>query len=402
MVVLPPVNEPADYNSNYVLYWNGVALDLNRLVTTLSGPLNGPPGASRVLAILHLAIHDAYFAIKTDPNFSTYLSASSADTTMRLPPVLGATDPRQAVAGAANTVLIQQYTTPSSSVATATTLQLSQFLQSSVSAFPGLDTLSSSYRFGVAVGNAMLNLLAVKPGEPGFDQDSYRPTPGKFKFDDDPTNPVKIVPVDINNPTGPTKAIHVYQSPFYGMTAKRIAVQGTANGTPTEHILADPPSNDPVEYYSAFDDIYREGGAVGLNSTRRTPGQQVDGLFWAYDGSNLIGTPLRLFNQIMRKVAFERKPAATTDEKTNADFVRLFALFNASLADAGIFAWQEKYCYEFWRPLSSVREDDTPLADPFWLTLGAPETNSNQIPLKPPFPSCKQSSYPCQAHFPSQ
>lgn len=390
MVVLPPVNEPAEYNTNYVLYWNSVALDLNRLVTTLSGPLNGPPGASRVLAILHLAINDAYFAIKTDTGFSTYLSPTNEDATTRLPPVLGATDPRQAVAGAANTILMQQYTTPSSSVSTATTLQLSQFLQSSVSAFPALDTLSSSYRFGVAVGNAMLNLLAVKPGEPGFDQDSYRPTPGKFKFDDDPTNPVKIVPVDINNPTGPTKAIRVYQSPFYGMTAKRIAVQGTANGTPTEHILADPPSNDPVEYYSAFDDIYREGGAADLNSTRRTPAQQVNGLFWAYDGSNIIGTPLRLFNQIMRKLAFEKKPAATTDEKTNADFVRLFAMFNASLADAGIFAWQGKYCYEFWRPLSGVREDDTPVADPFWLTLGAPETNSNQIPLKPPFPSCKQ------------
>ena len=394
MVVLPPVNEPAEYNQNYILYWNSVALDLNRLVTTLAGPLNGPPGAARVLGILHLAIHDAYFAIETSSGTPTYLppSTNPGGPSTTLPPLLGATDARQAVAGAANTVLIQQYTTLSPNIATATTIQLAQFLRNAVSAFPSLDTLSSGYRFGVAVGNAMLNLLAIKPGEPGFDQDSYRPRPGKFRFDDDPTNPVRIVPVDVNDPTGPKQAVHIYQAPFYGMTAKRVAVQGVIDGAQTEHIIADPPINDLAEYYAAFDDIYREGGAPGLNTTRRTPQQTVIGFFWAYDGSNIIGTPPRLFNQIIRKIAFENKPAGITDEKTNADFARLFALINASMADAGIFAWQEKYCFEFWRPLSGVREDDSPFADPFWLTLGAPETNSNQIAIKPPFPACKYIS----------
>ena len=392
MVVLPPVNEPQDYNQNYVFYWNSVALDLNRLVTTLTGPNDGPPSGARTLGILHLAIHDAYFAVKPDPNFTTYLSPSEGD--VKLPPVLGATDARLAVAGAAVTVLNQQYTTPSPNIATATTIQLTQFIQNAVNAFPSLDTLSSSYRFGVAVGNAILSLLAIKPGEPGFDQDSYRPTPGKFKFDDDPTNPVRLVPVDVNDPSGPKKAIHIYQAPFYGLTAKRVAIQGVINGASTQHVIADPPTNDLVEYYSAFDDVYREGGAQALNTTRRTPEQTVSGFFWAYDGSNIIGTPTRLLNQILRKIAFERKPAAITDEVTNADFVRLFALFNASLADAGIFCWLEKYNFEFWRPLSGVRQDDTEFADPFWLTLGAPETNSNQIPIKPPFPACEHLSPP--------
>ncbi|KAK3179423.1 hypothetical protein OEA41_005545 [Lepraria neglecta] len=385
MVVLPHVDEPQEYNQNYVLYWNSVALDLNRLVVTIAGPNNGPPSAARALGILHLAIHDAYFAINPDGNFTTYLSSTEGE--VKLPPTLGATDARSAVAGAANTVLMQQYATQSSNVATASTIQLAQFIQNAVTAFPNLDTLSSSYRFGIAVGNAILNLLAIKPSEPGFDQDSYRPTPGKYKFNDDPTNPIRLVPVNINDPNGPKKAVHIYQAPFYGLTAKRLAVQGSVNGASTDHVLADPPSNDPVEYYSAFDDVYREGGAQTLNTTRRTPEQTVSGFFWAYDGSNLIGTPLRLFNQIMRKIAFDKRPAGVVDEATNADFVRLFALFNASLADVGIFAWQEKYNFEFWRPLSGVREDDTPLADPFWLTLGAPETNSNQIPIKPPFPA---------------
>jgi len=391
MVILPPVDEPQEYNQNYVLNWNSVALDLNRLVVTIAGPNNGPPGAARALGILHLAIHDAYFAINPDQKFTTYLSSTEGE--VKLPPTLGATDARLAVAGAANTVLMQQYTTSSSNVATASTIQLAQFIQNAVTAFPNLDTLSSSYRFGVAVGNAILSLLAIKSSEPGFDQDSYRPTPGKFKFDDDPTNPIRLVPVNINDPNGPKKAVHIYQAPFYGLTAKRLAVQGSVNGASTDHVLADPPSNDPVEYYSVLDDVYREGGAQTLNTTRRTPEQTVSGFFWAYDGSNLIGTPLRLFNQIMRKIAFDKRPAGVVDEATNADFVRLFALFNASLADVGIFAWREKYNFEFWRPLSGVREDDTPFADPFWLTLGAPETNSNQIPIKPPFPACEYLSF---------
>ncbi|KAI9881691.1 MAG: hypothetical protein M1823_006598 [Watsoniomyces obsoletus] len=72
------------------------------------------------------------------------------------------------------------------------------------------------------------------------------------------------------------------------------------------------------------------------------------------------------------------------------------------MTDAGKFAWKEKFRYEFWRPLSGVREHDAESgpaatspgaehlhadADPFWLALGAPETNSNSLSFKPPFPA---------------
>ena len=220
---------------------------------------------------------------------------------------------------------------------------------------------------------------------------NYTPPKGKYKFQDDPTNPIRIVHVDINNPNGPTQAVRFYDAPFYGQTAKRIAVQFQTNGQPDEHILADPPvgfgTNDPKEYYASFDDIYREGGASTLATTKRVPAQTTDGFFWAYDGSNLLGTPPRLFNQILRKIAFERKPAGITDEKTNADFVRLFAIANTAIGDAGIFAWLEKYTFSFWRPLTGVREDYTDRRDPFWFTLSAPATNSNAPAFKPPFPS---------------
>ena len=399
-IVLPPSSEPAVYNTNYVFYWNNVCLDLIRLVTSIEGntnnpppsaPNSGPPGASRALGILHLAINDAYFAINPDKKGvnTTYLTPNNTNPKAVLPAVEGATDARLAVAGAANTVLIQLFTTPASNVAFATTDRLTQFLNQAVSNFPNLDTLSMSYQFGVAVGKAILNLL--DQGQGIFGQDSYRPTPGLYKFNDDPTNPVRIVPVNPNDPDGPQRAIRFYQSPFYGMQALRVAVQGQTDGKFNEHLIADPPvgfgTNDPDEYYSSFSDVYREGGLSYLNSTKRTPIQTVTGFTWAYDGSNLLGTPPRVFNQCLRNIAWSRKVAGPTDEATNADFVRVFALFNAALADAGIFAWQEKYCFEFWRPLSGVRDDPTSAKDPFWFTEGSPDTNSNHFNFKPPFPS---------------
>lgn len=278
MVVLPPTNEPVEYNSNIILYWNNVALDLNRLTHSIGGPQGGPTLSSRVLAILHLAIHDAYFAIKPSPNFGTYLDPNAPEESpYRLPPVLGATDYHNAVAGAAVTVLRQQYATPSPNIAFNTTDQLSQFIRNATRGFPGLDALSSGYRFGIDVGNAMLNLLAIKPGEPGADQGDYRPTPGRYKFDDEPSHPVRIQPINPNDPNGPTRAARIYNAPFYGLTVKRFAVQHVVNGVSVDHVIANPPvgfgMEDIIEYNDSVRDVIRMGGEPLSNATKRTPNQ---------------------------------------------------------------------------------------------------------------------------------
>ena len=148
------------------------------------------------------------------------------------------------------------------------------------------------------------------------------------------------------------------------------------------------------------------GGAPNANETDRKPDETVAALFWAYDGANLIGTPPRLYNQILRKLAWDKKTpgAAPNDPAVTAEFARLFALANAAMADAGIFAWREKYYYGFWRPLSGIRQHDLEtgpkestmatghehldhLADPFWQAYGAPDTNTNNISFKPNFPA---------------
>ncbi|KAK4163735.1 phosphatidic acid phosphatase type 2/haloperoxidase [Cladorrhinum sp. PSN259] len=383
---LPKTDEPAEYNTNYILYFNNVGLDLNRLAHSLAtSPQGGPALSSRALGILHLAIHDAYFAIHPpdDCSFTCYLS--------ELPSLDGVSNARAAVAGAAITVLETLYATPSPTVADATTFALKQFINKAVDGFTYVDVLSPDFEFGRAVAKAILNLL-IYSGEPGAAQGQYRPKDGPFKFRPDPNHPVRLVPNDINNPGGPKHAETPYYGPFYGTGTRRFAVQMTVNGEETEHVIADPPvgfsRNDTVEDIDSLLDSMRSGAVLSDPRARRSARQYATGHFFAYDGVNLIGTPPRLYNQILRKIAYERRVADDlTAEANNADFARLFALCNAAMADAGIFAWKEKFTFEFWRPLSGIREHPSGLGDPFFQTVGAPETNKNETSFKPPFPA---------------
>ena len=369
-------------------------MDLNRITHSIAGPYTGPPLSARALSILHLAIHDCYFAIHPEManGFSTFLDPNCQNPLHKLPPTGGATDARNAVAAASIRILNKIYGTPNPTVATATTKIISQFIHDVTAAFDGIEALSPSYTFGKSVADAILKLLYINPDDESVQQGSYRPVPGEFKFDGDPSNPVRDFPIDPNQPNGPTEAVAIFHLPYYGELAKRIAVQMTVKGEPTEHILADPPNNvkrpqDLPEWVDALKDEIRMGGQFESNATKRRPDQRAAAIFWAYDGSNLIGTPPRFYNQILRRIAVQKMTANPSSEVTNAEFARLFALVNSAMADAGIFAWKTKWFYEYWRPETGVRETENELADPFFLSLGAPDTNSNRISFKPPFPS---------------
>lgn len=401
-IQLPPTGEPSYYNQNYILYWNSVGLDLNRLTHSLATlnqtcPQNGPPNSARCLAILHLAIHDAFFSIAKANNpappfkiYDTYLgSAAGGPTLPVLPPQ--AKNARLAVTGAAYTALSLLYA-PAMNYSTRATDELKTQLDLALTNFniTAANKVDPSYVYGANIAKVINDYLGLKG--PELSQDGYIPKDKRYYFNDEPTNPVRLVPVNVNATEigDPLKPFHVYHGPFYGDRAKRFAVQSN------NHLIADPPvgtatstSASKAEYVDSVHDVIRMGGAPNLRTTLRTPAQNAAAYFWAYDGANLIGTPPRLYNQMLRVVAWNRQPADSTptSDATNADFARLFALCNVAMADAGIFAWKEKYKWEFWRPLSGVRQEPTPLGDPFWLSLGAPDTNTNHIHFKPPFPS---------------
>jgi ABC-type molybdate transport system substrate-binding protein len=64
------------------------------------------------------------------------------------------------------------------------------------------------------------------------------------------------------------------------------------------------------------------------------------------------------------------------------------------MADAGIASWNAKYEYDFWRPVTGIRDganDGNPdtVGDVNWTPLGAPATNGtgDGVNFTPPFPS---------------
>lgn len=137
-------------------------------------------------------------------------------------------------------------------------------------------------------------------------------------------------------------------------------------------------------------------GTLPASVVGRTVDHTLIGIFWGYDGAAELGTPPRFYNQIVRRIAIQRKNSV-------GDNARLFAFLNVALADAGILCWDQKYIHNFWRPVLGVREHDRSMGaaaqanndindecDPLWLPLGAPATNSanqNFTQTQPEFPN---------------
>ena len=82
------------------------------------------------------------------------------------------------------------------------------------------------------------------------------------------------------------------------------------------------------------------------------------------------------------------------------DTARMLALINVAMAEAGIAAWDSKYFYNYWRPVTGIREadagtgpsglgDNNPgtAGDATYSPLGAPASNLTGPNFTPPFPA---------------
>lgn len=348
-----------------ILFWNAVALEANRLDHTgaMEGEHQaGPTLSSRAIAIIHLAMHDAYFGVAgvaaipgpAAPSEKLYLNA---------PPVYaGGDSPKKrsaAVAGAACTALVTLYSSQRPMI---------EAKMAEISGKNGSDDVA--FAFGRKVAYAVLELRKDDEKVVPRDEDHVA-APGPMRHRKDPYNPGQP-----------------YLGVAYGKT-RTFAVK-------TWQPLAPPPAKGTVDeqtYKDHFKEVYERGGDASLNITKRTPEQTAIGLYWAYDGPMKIGTPPRLYNQIVREIV---KTKANTTEQN----ARLFALINCAMGDSGIHAWHYKYCYDIWRPVVGIREDDkstgpaampdkaiTPPCDPFWKPLGAPRSNDTKPNFTPPFPA---------------
>jgi membrane-associated phospholipid phosphatase len=124
-----------------------------------------------------------------------------------------------------------------------------------------------------------------------------------------------------------------------------------------------PPALGSAAYALAFNEVKALGAATG---SVRTPDQTEIALFWA-DGAG-TETPPGHWNSIAQDIAGLR---GNTLEQN----ARLFALMNIAMADAAICAWDAKYTFHNWRPITAIRNAATD-PDPTW----------NSFIATPPFP----------------
>jgi hypothetical protein len=132
-----------------------------------------------------------------------------------------------------------------------------------------------------------------------------------------------------------------------------------AMASPDQFRPIGPPALGSEEWAAAYNEVKAYGAAI---NSLRTPDQSQIAVFWA-DGPG-TETPPGHFDHIARDVAIR----AGTSLEQNA---RLFALLNMAMADAGICAWDAKYRYDFWRPITAIHEgasDGNPATapDPAW------------------------------------
>ena len=125
----------------------------------------------------------------------------------------------------------------------------------------------------------------------------------------------------------------------------------------------------------------RLGGDGIVTPTERTDDQTIASTYWAYDGTPSLCAPPRLYNQIVVHIADQMGSNVL-------ELARLLALANVAMADAGIAIWESKYHYNFWRPITAIRESDEgtgptgagdgnpmTIGDPSFSPLGAPASN---------------------------
>jgi hypothetical protein len=126
------------------------------------------------------------------------------------------------------------------------------------------------------------------------------------------------------------------------------------------------PAGPPALTSAAYANDVNEVQAYGrLLSTVRTAEQTEIARFWA-DGGRTF-TPPGHWNQIAAR--FASQPGRSLLENA-----RLFALLDMALADAGIAAWDAKYTYNFWRPITAIRQADldgnpATIQDATWTSL---------------------------------
>src|SRR5437016_126348 len=296
-------------HADVVTEWNNAALEAIRDGHT------PPPIASRSLAILHVSIYDPVTGIaRTPDSYLVQISASASAS-------------REAAASAAaHETLVNLFPASVSSF---------DALHAAILAdIPDGPQKTAGIVWGEFVANQILaarandgsNAIVQPPG--GSGPGVWVPTPPAF------------LP---------------YLLPQWGFVVPFAMI------TSSQFRPLGPPSLDSERYAADYNEVKELGAAVG---STRTEDQTQIALFWA-DGAG-TETPPGHWNSIAQIIG-------AAQGNTLEENARLFALLNISMADAAICAWDAKYTFDFWRPVTAI-------------AFAEPELNWASFIVTPPFP----------------
>jgi hypothetical protein len=304
-------------HADVVTDWNRAALDAIRANRT------SPPQASRALAILHASIYDAINGITRshEPYFVQSDGPASASS-------------EAAASAAARAVLVALFPEDST--------RFDDLHAAITAATPVSPRKQMGLEWGEHVAREILawrasdNADAVVAAPSGSGPGLWQPTPPAFA---------------------------AYLLPQWAFVLP-FALPASAFMRPPG-----PPSLASPEWVADYNEVKRLGAAVG---SARTPEQSQIALFWS-DGPG-TETPPGHWNRLAQRVSADHR--ASLEETA-----RLFALLNLAMADAAICAWDAKYAYNFWRPVTAIRNGE---ADGNPATVADPEWTS--FIVTPPFP----------------
>ena len=340
------------------LFWNDVALEANKEDhTNRPQDAGGPTYSARALALAHAAMADAFTnAHCAGGGRAPFLAAFTS--TVPSGPAL----PAAAVAGAAHAVL------------SAIHKRQRPFFDASLATFVaqlggGTPAVQGGLAFGQQVASAILDRAASDGSQDptnSNDRSGYVPGGLNGMHAPDPLNPGQG---------------------YYGWHYGNVRPMALERRDALAALPPPPPQTHEKRYLKDYVEVYRVGRKPQPGK-RPTDEQVRIGIFWAYDGVKGIGTPPRLYNQILREVG-------EADGLSEAEWVVLLAQANIAMSDAGIVAWQAKYLYNVWRPIVGIRQHveisgrSDEQQDPTWEPLGAPASNgsNNGKDFTPPFPA---------------
>jgi Bacterial Ig-like domain/PAP2 superfamily len=296
---------------NVVLEWNAIALGVMQ-----RDPYTPPPMFSRNLAMVQAAVYDAVNAISQ--RYSVYKVDANA---------VAGTSEAAAAAAAAARILIKLYPAQQALINAALTKTLNTIAD------------GAGKTAGIELGNNVADqIFAWRSQDGAKTQVPYQNSTEIGKW----------------QPSLPNFTGALYpQWPQIKTFALDAGSQFRPNGLP---------SLNSAEYTAAYNEVDQLGAR---NSTVRTSDQTQIAQFWS-DGSGTM-TPVGHWNEIA-------ETAASIKGTNLIETARLFAQLDVALADAGIAAWDSKYTYNTWRPITAIRDgaldgNANTTADPNWQPL---------------------------------